>query len=293
MKASRSLFLQIRRLRTHVRCWGEETAPVLVLLHGWGDVSASWQFVVDALAGTWRVLAPDWRGFGLSQGNGGSYWFPDYMADLDALLEVLSPDAPATLVGHSMGGNIACLYAGVRPERVARLVSLEGIGLARHEPDEAPDRYAKWLEQLRDDSAEFRAFPDRAALAARLLRKNPRLTAERAEFLAAHMGEEFVTAEGTAAVRLAADPGHRWVNPVLYRVEEAMACWKRIVAPTLWIGVRDSFLFRDFFAHDSDEYRMRKACFADIRETMIEDSGHNMHHDQPERVARVLEEFCA
>lgn len=121
MKASRSEFLAVRGRRYHLRIWGEDDAPTLVVLHGWGDVSASFQFVVDELPGNWRVVAPDWRGFGLTQWNDGPYWFPDYLADLDALLEHYSPNEPARIVGHSMGAIVASLYAGVRPERIARL----------------------------------------------------------------------------------------------------------------------------------------------------------------------------
>ena len=133
MKESKSLFLDIRGLRYHVRGWGDPEAPKLFMLHGWMDVSASFQFTVDALKGDWQILAPDWRGFGLSEWGKMVYWFPDYIADLDWLLAELSPDEPATIVGHSMGGNIAGLYAGVRPERVARLILAEGFGIRGQE----------------------------------------------------------------------------------------------------------------------------------------------------------------
>ncbi len=129
MRASRSETVPIRGIDCHVRRWGPGHAPPLVLLHGSQDVSASWQFVVDALERDWQVVAPDWRGHGLSGRSGAdTYWFPDYVADLDALLEHVTPDAPARLVGHSMGAQVAALYAGVRPDRVARLVNVDGFG---------------------------------------------------------------------------------------------------------------------------------------------------------------------
>lgn len=281
----------MRGKRCHLRSWGVEHAPLLVFLHGWGDVSASWQFVVDHLQREWRLVAPDWRGFGLSQGNGDSYWFPDYLADLDALLEQLSPQQPVNLVAHSLGANAACLYAGIRPERVARLVNLEGTGLRLQAAEEAPGRYAKWLAQVREGATAFHAYPDRRAFAARLQKGNPRLTDERAEFLALHLGVECLGADGQPGIRLAADATHRRVTPTLYRVEEAMACWRQVTASVLWVTGRDSHLFREFFALDSEDYRSRIACFRDVREVMIEDSGHNLHHDQPERVAQLIEEF--
>src|SRR5690606_27228926 len=120
----------------------------IFLLHGWMDVSASFQFVVDGLPLHWTLLAPEWRGFGLSQRTPSDcYWFPDYLADLDQLLDALAPDGPVDLVGHSMGGNIATLYAGVRPRRIRRLVNLEGVGLRARDPDQAPQRYRDWLDE--------------------------------------------------------------------------------------------------------------------------------------------------
>lgn len=286
MKPSRSEFLQVRRRRLHVRCWGDEAAPLLVLLHGWCDVSASWQFVVDAFHRDWRIVAPDWRGFGRSEWNDDVYWFPDYIADLDAVLRHFSPEEPVRLVGHSLGGNAACLYAGIRPERIGRLVNLEGLGLRRYRPEEAAERYVNWLDQLRDVPS-FRSYPDRAAFAARLRQENPRLTEAKAAYLAEHLGED----DGAGGIHLAADPFHRWVNPIIYRVEETMALWRRVAAPVLWVTAADSYVFKQIFSVDSADYRERIACFKDIREAVIADSGHNMHHDQPSEVARLIEEF--
>ena len=143
MRRSTSQFVAVRSLRYHVRTWGEPGARKLVLLHGWMDVSASFQFLVDALAQDWDVYAPDWRGYGLTDwGKSDCYWFPDYIADLDLLLERIQPEAPMNLIGHSLGGNVAALYAGVRPARIRRLVNLEGFGMAATQPEQAPKRYA-------------------------------------------------------------------------------------------------------------------------------------------------------
>ena len=155
MKHFRSEFVVLRGRRQHVRIWGEDTAPALFLLHGWGDVGASFQFVVDALRRDWRVIAPDWHGFGLSQWNDGAYWFPDYLADLDALLDHFSPEQAVQIAGHSMGGIVASLYAGIRPQRVARFANLEGFALWVTGPGETPARFEKWLAQIRDDNSAF------------------------------------------------------------------------------------------------------------------------------------------
>jgi pimeloyl-ACP methyl ester carboxylesterase len=190
------------------------------MLHGWMDVSASFQFVVDALAAHWHVVAPDWRGFGRTEWvPGDCYWFPDYAADLERILEAVQGDAPAHLVGHSMGGNIALMYAGARPARVRTVVNLEGFGLHETAAGQAPARLAQWIEELAQ-GATLRDYGSRDEVAARLRRNNPRLPAERAAFLAEHWAQP----DGHGRWRVAGDPAHRIVNPMLYRVDEALAC---------------------------------------------------------------------
>jgi pimeloyl-ACP methyl ester carboxylesterase len=250
------------------------------------DVSASFQFLVDALRGDWHAIAPDWRGFGLTQWSGtDSYWFPDYIGDLDALLARFSPDRTVNLVGHSMGGNVACLYAGVRPERVARLVNLEGFGLRGSAPEQAPARYAKWLAEL-GEPQRFRDYASMDELAARLRKTNPRLTPERAAFLAHHWG--MPTPDGRVGLR--SDPAHKRVNPILYRLEEAEACWGNVKAPVLWVDGAESETQRHLRL-DGSAYEARKRCFETLTACTLADAGHMVHHDQPEALARIVEDF--
>ncbi len=285
MKSSTSEFLTIRGLKSHVRLWGPADAPKLFLLHGWMDCSASFQFLVDAFVRDWRVIAPDWRGFGQSEWLNRSYWFPDYLADLEKFLDHYSPGETVRLVGHSMGGNVVGLYAGVRPARVAKLVILEGFGLYRTEPSQAPGRYAKWLDQDKA-GATLRDYADLAEFAQRLMRDNPRLMQEKADFLAANFSQR----RPDGRFGYAADPWHRVVNPVLYRIEEAQACWGAVTAPVLWMVARDSHLYKEFAGRE-EEYQARLASFHELREVVLEDSGHMLHHDQPQRLAALLEEF--
>lgn len=287
MKDSTSDFIQVRELTYHVRIWGDAARPRLFMLHGWMDVSASFQFLVDALREDWCVIAPDWRGYGMSDWSAAdSYWFPDYLGDLDAILRHYQADTPVKLLGHSLGGNVASLYAGIRPERVSHLMNLEGFGLSRTSADDAPTRYAKWLGQL-ERRPGFKPYANYVALAARLMSQNARLTQDKADFLALHWGKR----DGDQVV-LAGDPGHKLVNPTLYRIEEAMACWRKVTAPVLWVGAADSFVIKGF-ANKPEEYDKRKACFARLTEHIVENAGHMVHHDQPEILARLIEGFLS
>ena len=286
MRQSESLFFELRGLRYHVRHWRGEPARRMFLLHGWMDVSASFQFLVDALAPDWDVYAPDWRGYGLTSWSGAdSYWFPDYIADLDQLLDRIQSDAPVNLVGHSLGGNVAALYAGIRPERIARFVNLEGFGMPATRAEQAPKRYARWMEELRVEP-RLRSYQSYAALADRLQQNNARLTRERAEFLARHWGAD---APGGAVV-LRSDPAHKLVNANLYRLDEAMECWQRVTAPVLWVDAEHSET-RTRMSLSEQALAERRAAFKDLRQVTVQDAGHMLHHDQPGRVARLIEEF--
>jgi pimeloyl-ACP methyl ester carboxylesterase len=286
LNPGQSLFLEIRGLRYHVRRWPREGARKLFLLHGWMDVSASFQFLAEALRGEWDVYAPDWRGYGLTQwGRADSYWFPDYIADLEFLLKEFSGEEPVNLVGHSLGGNVACMYAGIRPQRVARLVNLEGFGLKPTRAEEAPARYARWLDELQE-RPRLRSYRDFEDLAQRLRRANPRLTAEKAAFLARHWGHD----AGAQGVLLRGDPAHKIVNPVLWRYEEVRACWRQVAAPVLWVDAADSDTLKRMGLTQED-HAARRAEFRDLRYETVRDAGHMLHHDQPEAVARLIEDF--
>ena len=286
MNHSESLFFDIRGLRYHVRHWQGETDRKIVLLHGWMDVSASFQFLVDSLSPGWDVYAPDWRGYGLTAWSGAdSYWFPDYIADLDMLLERIQPDAPVNLVGHSLGGNVGGLYAGIRPERIARFVNLEGFGMPATSPDQAPNRYARWMRELRE-APSLRPYASYAALADRLQKNNARLPRERAEFLARHWGKD---ADGGGVV-LRSDPAHKLINATLYRLDEARACWERVNAPVLWIDAAESET-RTRMRLSPAELAERRAAFGKLEHRTVRDAGHMLHHDQPAEVARLIEAF--
>jgi pimeloyl-ACP methyl ester carboxylesterase len=296
MKPSHSLTVPIRDLAYHVRIWGERDAPKLFMLHGWMDVGASFQFLVDALERDWCVIAPDWRGFGRSAWCADGYWFADYIADLEALLDRFAPDEAVRLVGHSLGGNVVNLYAGIRPERVVKVVSLDGFGIPAEEPDAAPGKYARWLDALRDPPA-FAPYANLAAVADRLQKNNPRLSRDKAEFLASHWAQALP--DGSA--RLVSDPRHKLPFPIVYRMEEVRAVWARVSAPVLWVAATESFIPSWLNEHPEGEaatnslegIRARLAQLPHGELVTIAEAGHMLHLDRPEAVAAAIEPFLA
>ena len=291
MKESRSQFLPIRGLRYHVRAWGDPRSRKLFLLHGWMDVSASFQFLVDALRQEWCVFAPDWRGFGLTEWPRDGYWFADYLGDLDLLVGALAPDEKIAVAGHSLGGNVALLYAGLRPDRVRAIVSLDGFGIPAEDEGHAPEKLIAWLDALAAPPG-FASYADFAAVADRLQKNNPRLPRDRADFLATHWAER----KAGGALRLRADPRHKLPFPTVYHLEEACAIWQKITAPALWVAASESRIPKWLAkgGGGAEEVARRMAHIPGARIVTIENAGHMLHHDQPEAVAAALEEFlCA
>jgi pimeloyl-ACP methyl ester carboxylesterase len=295
-RQSHSEFIPIRNLTYHVQTWGQpapDKTP-LVMVHGWMDVAASYQFVVDALRQDHYVIAPDWRGYGKTTGAPtDNYWFPDYLADLDFLLDHYAPNQAVNLVGHSMGGNVVMFYGGVRPERVRRLVNLEGFGMPATQPSQAPGRYATWMDELKKlhrGEMDLKAYESADGVARRLMKTNPRLGQDKADWLARHWAAE--NAAGQWAIQ--GDPAHKLTNAQLFRLEEVTALYQGLTMPVLAVEASDNSL--DLWwrgKYTMAEYHERLKAVPNVEIARIDDAGHMMHHDQPEVLAALIERFIA
>ncbi|WP_332750884.1 alpha/beta fold hydrolase [Hydrogenophaga sp.] len=295
-KPSRTEFVPVRHLNYHVRQWGQPDAsrPPLVLVHGWMDVSASWQFVVDAMRADRWIIAPDWRGFGLTKAEGpapDNYWFPDYLADLDILLDHCAGERAVDLVGHSMGGNVAMIYSGVRPQRIRRLVNLEGFGMPETRPAQAPGRYAQWMDEvkaLHRGENGLKVYDSADGVAQRLMKTNPRLPRDKADWLA----RQWAAPNAQGGWEILGDAAHKVVSANLYRLDEALEIYRRISAPVLSVTASDDSLglwWKGKFT--LAQYHERIQAVPQLRSAEVHDAGHMMHHDQPVELAGLLEDF--
>jgi len=297
-RLSRSEFIPLRGHQYHVRVWGTPQAsqPPLVMVHGWMDVAASYQFMIDALPSDRYVIAPDWRGFGLTTGPVcDHYSFPDYLGDLDFLLDHYTGTQAVDLVGHSMGGNVAMMYAGARPERIRRLVNLEGFGMPVTRPAQAPGRYARWMDELKkvhSGAMALKVYDSLDGVAQRLMKTNPRLGADKARWLAQHWAHEVAGPEGQSQWQILGEAGHKVTSAQLYRVDEALELYARISAPLLAVEASDDSLGQWWKGqYTLDEYHQRLQRVPDCRVARIADAGHMLHHDQPEALAALVADF--
>lgn len=304
-RPSRSVFVPIRHHRYHVRTWGEPTPerPPLVLVHGWMDVAASYQFVVDALSQAFMqqryIIAPDWRGYGLTTAAPvDNYWFPDYIADLDFLIDHQAPGRQVDLVGHSMGGNVAMFYAGTRPERVRRLVNMEGFGGPATVPAQAPGRYAKWIDQLKKHQRgelALQTYDHIDGVARRLAKTNPRLARDQAgRDKADWLARNWAQRNASGKWEILGEAAHKIVNAQLIRIDELLEIYKRITMPLLAVEAADDSMWQWWKGSFTlEQYHERLRLIPDHRIAVVQDAGHMLHHDQPEQLARLIEDFLA
>ena len=295
--------MTVRGLRHHVLEWGDASMavpgrPSILMQHGWMDVAASFQFVVDALPTDRHVLAFDWRGFGLTDTPAAdTYWLPDYLADLDQALDALfygvaprfGSASPIDLLGHSMGGNVVMLYAGLRPQRVRRLVNLEGFGMLASLPSQSPKRIVQWLDELKTPvrMADYASLDE---VAARLRMTNPRLAATRAAWLAQHWSR--LREDGR--FEILGDPVHKRSAPMLYQRDEVLETWKLIDARMLWVEGDQTDMTRWWGTRYSKaEFHQRLDVVERVERHVLAPAGHMLHHDQPEALAQTLDAFLA
>lgn len=278
-----SEYREIRGVRYHIRHWGQEGAPIIFLFHGWMDISATWQFLVDELIGQssqdWHFVAPDWSGYGLSEPRPGGSMFIGYLADMDKLIKAYSDEQPVKIIGHSMGANLSNMYSGARPEKVSHLVNIEGLAPVPSTPNDGgiPRAVARWMEGSRGAT---KLYNSRAEFAQRLVHKNANLKLAQAEFLAEH----FLEALPNGSFAPLADAETRQVTPIFPHVEQVEELLRNIKAQVLLCLGKKSFLVGVYKNYDA-EFSARLRCFKHLERLTIQDASHNLHHEYPEIVA--------
>jgi pimeloyl-ACP methyl ester carboxylesterase len=275
-----------QRLRLHYVDWGNSTAPPLVLLHGARDHCRNWDWLAATLSKQWHVIAPDLRGHGDSQwSQDGHYGMEAYVYDLARLVEDLHL-APLRLLGHSLGGNICLRYAGIYPEKVHKLVSIEGIGpspavIAQEEQVGIDERMRKWIAEQHDMSARAtRRYPTIDVAVQRMQQANKHLSLEQAQHLTRHGTRR----NDDATYSWKFDPYLNSWPPVDLTRAQIATLWACITSPTLMIYGRDSWA-----SNPQEDGRLQKFSTASL--VVVEQAGHWVHHDQPSQVLTLLQNF--
>ncbi len=281
--------LLLNNLTFHINTWGNPKKPKLFLFHGWLDSGASFDFLVKHLQDRFYCIAPDLRGYGKSshpKNPLGSFFF-EYIADVHALLNALAPDEKVKVLAHSLGGAVLSIYAGIYPEKISHLINVEGFILRPYSFKDGPERSRRWLDEIGRPS-----FPVHKTLqdfAKRLRDSNPRLTPERALFLAKHLSRKV-----RGGYQMSADPTHKLIEPHITPPEFFEAFWNKIEAKTLLIAAKESPMFKRLAEGKSFRKAiapLQKKFPKGTKVTLIAESGHMLHHEQPEALAKEVLNF--
>lgn len=272
-----------QRLRLHYVDWGNPEKPLLLLVHGGRDHCRNWDWVARALREDWHVIAPDLRGHGDSQwSTGGSYALIDYTLDIAQLLDALDV-FPVTVIGHSLGGSVALQYTGTYPDRVRKVVAIEGLGpppgMLRETP--AHQRMQHWVSEMQALARRrVRRYANLDEAVARMREANPNLSAQQAYHLTVHGVNR--NEDGTYAWKF--DNYVRAASPYLFNMRDARALWEQIVCPTLLLRGTESW------ASDPEKDGRAKA-FSNYQLVNVEGAGHWVHHDRLDVFLEVVREF--
>jgi pimeloyl-ACP methyl ester carboxylesterase len=278
-----SHYFYSQRLKLHYVDWGHPEQPPLLLVHGGRDHCRSWDWVAADLRRSFHVIAPDLRGHGDSAwAVGSTYSMIDYVLDLAALLKTLEL-FPITIVAHSLGASIALQYSGLYPDRVRRLVAIEGLGPPPGvtKPASAVARMLQWVREMQ---ALGRRYPKRYATldeaVSRMREANPHLSAEQAHHLTSSGVIRYE--DGTYAWKF--DNFVRAVSPYLFNLDEAREIWGQIVCPLLLVRGSESWA-------PDPEVDGRATAFKNARTMTVDKAGHWVHHDQLATFLRGVRDF--
>lgn len=283
-----SQFYVSQRLRLHYLDWGNEDAPLLVLVHGGRDHAHNWDWVARELRHEYHIVAPDLRGHGDSAwAIGGMYAISDFVLDIAQLLQALDR-FPVKIVAHSLGGMVSLQYAGAYPERVSKLLAIEGLGpspkmLAEMRGVAADERMRRWIHEMKDLASRApRRYPSVEAAMGRMQEVNSFLSAEQARHLTIHGVAR--NEDGTYSWKF--DNYVRANAPLRFDEDEVRLFWSRITCPTL--------LCRGTQSWASDPVvDGRIGAFQDARLRNFEGAGHWVHHDRLEEFLEVVRAFLA
>jgi pimeloyl-ACP methyl ester carboxylesterase len=282
MPGPQSRFYQSQGLRLHYADWGNDAAPALILIHGGRDHCRSFDRIARSLRRDYHVLAPDLRGHGDSEWTkGSSYALPEYVYDLTGLARLTGANE-VTIVGHSMGGMIGLAYAGTFPDKVSKLVVLDGVVVApTAQKAQIHDRMAKWISQLDALAArEPRNYRTIADAAAQMSAHNRRLKPE----LALHLATHGTKPNGGGTLSWKFDPYQRAMAPHRLWPDDYIALWSHITCPTLLLGADESFLGDPKASGVLNHFKQARA-------DIVAGAGHWLHHDKPDEVLGLVRSF--
>ena len=280
-----SHYFYSQRLKLHYVDWGNPDKPLMALIHGGRDHCRNWDWVAQAFREDYHIIAPDLRGHGDSEwARGSEYSMIEHVVDIAQLL-AQTDRFPVTLIGHSLGGGIVLQYSGVYPDRVKKVVAIEGLGpppnMLAAQPNTAHERMRVWVSQMRDFASRLpRRYKTLEEAVERMRNANPRLSQEQAHHLTLYGANR--NEDGSYTWKF--DNYVRSQSPYRFNMTDAQDIWGRITCPTLLLRGADSWA-------SDPEKDGRAGAFRQPAIVTVPNAGHWVHHDQLDLFMRQVRRF--
>jgi len=276
-------YFESSRLRLHYVAWGDESKPALVLVHGGRDHARSWDFVAQRMLDRYAVYALDLRGHGDSEhAVNGAYPLTAYVADVCKLLDVL--DRPTVrILGHSLGGRIVMDTTASFPERIEKVVAIEGFGRmgSENSPAHQIQNYVRIAREL--ESRQPHPYATIEAAEQRMSEENKRLSPE----MVRHLTKYAVRRQEDGSYVWKFDNYTRLTPAPEWSMEQTEALWNQVKTPTMFIGGVESW------SHRFPGREVMASYVPNARIHVFKDAGHWVHHDQLEGFVDLVREFFA
>jgi len=259
------------------KVWNAGAPEKVLALHGWLDNAATFDRLAPLLPKTWEIVALDLPGHGYSyhRKDDRGYPFTDWVTVVMEVLDLLAWPK-ATLMGHSLGGGVAALYASVLPEKVSRLILIESLGAVTLPPEAAPERLRKYLVEVKRQRANqppvYKSMEDVVRL---------RRIATKMSDASARIVLERSLKPCSEGLTWRSDPTLLLPSPIRLVPEQIHAFLRAITAPAIVIRATDGLQYE----LKDTEARLKALPHAKV---VTIEGNHHVHLDHPERVAETL-----
>uniref|UniRef100_UPI0037E8970F serine hydrolase-like protein n=1 Tax=Semicossyphus pulcher TaxID=241346 RepID=UPI0037E8970F len=274
------------------RVWGPDHGRPVLCLHGWADNSGTFNTLIPLLPKECRYVAVDLAGHGQSSHRppGVFYAFPYYVMDVRRVVDALQW-SKFSIIGHSMGGNVAGMFSALYPEMVDSIVLLDSYGFLPTDPKEMPkvmrqgmDETIQYEKKMEEDKRRVYTYEKAAE---RLLAANPQLSEESVNVL---LERGLVQVEG--GVMFSRDFRINLKNIARISMEQSLDLQLRIQASVLVVLAEEGF---EKIFTKPDQKKITSAllqAYRDRNHTVATVPGdHHVHLNNPEAVAPVVSDF--
>lgn len=281
MTSAREVKIDLPHIALAAKAWGDQSLPPLLALHGWLDNAGSFDRLAPLLSTHFHIVAIDFPGHGRSgwRPAGAWYHYVDYVSDVIAALDALAWKK-CSVLGHSLGGTVACVFAACRPETVDRLLLIEALGPIAGDTEHA-------LAQLRRGMDQRESFEEKSLRI--FAHQDEAVDARRKANNLSHDAAAAIVSRGLNSVEggfsWSSDPRLTLATPVRLTEEQVLAILEGIQAKTLLVLAEPEapYLLRETMQRRIDQV-------ADIQVHRIA-GGHHLHLEYPAPIAALIEKF--